>query len=1300
MPLTQPLRLILASLLLGFCLTVQAEVKLPNGEYVETTTDLSVKVLGGAISINRTWANGRWYINPAWATLKFTYDNLDASVKTIDKAGALYEKTGSGVYVYDRRFFIKAEPTGWRWYDRQGNWITYNANGQILSYGNKNNIKVSFDLDPQGRPIQIRDHFAEIMLSFTYTGEYLTRVTDKVGRQVNYVYTGANLTSVTDVLGHATTYSYDGNGQLLTKTDANGGILTLTYSQSYKVNTAITKALAQSGGVATTAGSTRDWRISRVATLTDPMGGVTRYTYDYDRVARSYTILQTSPAGIKTERVYDSEGKLRREEVGTRLTHQLQKDGTHIETSVNERGLATRTEYDANRNPIKVTHADGTSITASYDPVYSNPLNSTDEAGIKTQYEYDATGNLLKLSEAVGLPEARVTTYTYDQYGQRASYTRGAVTYRYSYDNYGNLKEVTDPLTNKTRFTHDVMGNALSRIDPLGNTYQASFNLKGDKTTDTTPLGFITTYSFDKLGNRMQLTDANNATTQFSYDKNNRLTAVTDPLLAKTSFTYDADGRRLIVTDPEGVILKYQYDVTGRLIKTIDGNGNAITTVYGDATNALEGLIAKVIYPSYTEEYKYDNRNRIIQTSQILDANTRITTSSLYDGVGNLVSQTDAKGQTRQSSFDGLRRLIKTLDPQANATQYQYDALDNLLALTDAKGNTTRYSYDLLNRKTMEVKPQGETTQYQYDANGRLTTITNAKGQKRVYSLDADGRTTQEMRFAANSTTPTTTIRYRYTTTNLLSGYTQGSLNADYAFDAKGQKLSETINFGSFSKSHAYSYYLNGHKKTMTYPNNTLVSYTYDTNNQLKRIALPLGAINIDSYSWTQPTQISYPGLTKTLNYDPVQRLTQITLQTNPGNATVMDYRYQYDAASNIIQKTTESGATLYQYDPLDRLTQANPPTTLGLPQEHYQYDALGNRITSLHQPGTFSYNANNQLTLAPQTQYHYDLSGHTTKEIKGPNTRDFIYDEAERLIEVKDNNLSLGQYQYDPLGRRIQKTTPQGAIYFHYSDEGLIAEYDATGTPLSFYGWQPNGTWGTNPQFTLQNNQTYYYHNDHLGTPQKLTDSLGKVVWQAKSEAFGKTVVDPASTIHNPLRFAGQYEDQETGLHYNLYRDYSPNVGRYVQADPWGLKAGINPYNYVKANPLKQTDPFGLFTVIIPIEFIQTGKDKGSGCGDASTDTKIPDAYLGWSFAEPCSNHDRCYGTCGEQKAKCDDDFFKDMEVKCNNMSPGLKMVLYKSCMLTADAYYIAVALKGQDAYCTAQKQACPECTKIPGCL
>jgi RHS repeat-associated protein len=111
---------------------------------------------------------------------------------------------------------------------------------------------------------------------------------------------------------------------------------------------------------------------------------------------------------------------------------------------------------------------------------------------------------------------------------------------------------------------------------------------------------------------------------------------------------------------------------------------------------------------------------------------------------------------------------------------------------------------------------------------------------------------------------------------------------------------------------------------------------------------------------------------------------------------------------------------------------------------------------------------------------------------------------------------------------------------------------------------------------------RVYYYHNDHLGTPKALTDDTQAVVWQADSTPFG-TVLETVSTVGNPLRFPGQYFDQETGLHYNYFRDYDPGIGRYTQSDPIGLAGGINTYAYADGNPIRFIDPKGLDLAIPP---------------------------------------------------------------------------------------------------------------------
>lgn len=110
---------------------------------------------------------------------------------------------------------------------------------------------------------------------------------------------------------------------------------------------------------------------------------------------------------------------------------------------------------------------------------------------------------------------------------------------------------------------------------------------------------------------------------------------------------------------------------------------------------------------------------------------------------------------------------------------------------------------------------------------------------------------------------------------------------------------------------------------------------------------------------------------------------------------------------------------------------------------------------------------------------------------------------------------------------------------------------------------------------------QIYFYHNDHLGTPGYMTDQSKNVVWTGSFDPFGN-VVSVSGSITNNLRFSGQYFDKETGLNYNGNRYYDPGIGRYLRPDPIGLLGGMNRYVYVQNNPVNLIDPTGLWAAVL----------------------------------------------------------------------------------------------------------------------
>ncbi|HKQ31477.1 MAG TPA: hypothetical protein VJS66_09345, partial [Burkholderiales bacterium] len=376
----------------------------PPVAYHEPIEDLRVKVLGGAVVIQRSFTDGKWHPNLSWAPLKLTLDSLDGSVKGITRDKFEYVKTAPGVFAYLKRNTIRQTQTGFRWADRSGNWIDYDPQGLITAYGDRNDVKVTFVYETIGsgkRISGIKDHLDRQVIWYEYTNDQLTAIRDHTNRRVRYQYTSGNLTSVIDVNGHTWTYGYTDNVPT-TFTDPE--------------NRTIARTWANNG---------------EIASIRYADGVGTDYKYEYDSGKTLYYRQEKTTGGRITETWTNKDGEVVRQDLNGKTQKALSIDTVgRTRTETDPRGLKTVRTYDEWDNEIKITYPDGATVTITYDPIYSNPLQKTNELGVITKYEYDTKGNLTKLTEALGKPEQRVTEYVYDTQGRRLTETKkgGTVT--------------------------------------------------------------------------------------------------------------------------------------------------------------------------------------------------------------------------------------------------------------------------------------------------------------------------------------------------------------------------------------------------------------------------------------------------------------------------------------------------------------------------------------------------------------------------------------------------------------------------------------------------------------------------------------------------------------------------------------------------------------------------------------------------------------------------------------------------------------------------------------------------------
>lgn len=185
---------------------------------------------------------------------------------------------------------------------------------------------------------------------------------------------------------------------------------------------------------------------------------------------------------------------------------------------------------------------------------------------------------------------------------------------------------------------------------------------------------------------------------------------------------------------------------------------------------------------------------------------------------------------------------------------------------------------------------------------------------------------------------------------------------------------------------------------------------------------------------------------------------------------------------------------------------------------------------------------------------------------------RTYTRDEFDRLAAVTKAGQTVGQYRYDALGRRVYKSTSQGATYFVYSPAGQLL-YEQSAQRTMNYVWLA----GRLVSISVNHGPLQNVHTDWLGRPELVTGTSNPTVaWRAVNAVYDrKVILDTIGGLN--VSFPGQYYDAESDLYYNFHRYYDAGTGRYVQSDPIGLLGGINTYGYASGNPVSLVDPSGL---------------------------------------------------------------------------------------------------------------------------